>query len=141
MISINSSIFIQIINFLVLIFILNKVLYRPIRGILIERKNRFNGLEKDIDNYQGTAEEKEKDFNQGIKEARNKGLKEKEAILQEAADEEKKIIGEIQEKAQAELARVKDNIRRDTEEVRESLSKEIDDFAQEIGKKILGRAI
>ena len=40
------------------------------------------------------AEEKDAAFVAGIKEARAKGFKEKEALMQEAADEEKKIIAD-----------------------------------------------
>ena len=41
MINIDGSLFIQIANFLVLIWILNIVVYRPIRKILIERIARI----------------------------------------------------------------------------------------------------
>ncbi len=39
----------QMINFLILLFVLNTVLYRPIRNVLLERKNKFQGLEDGVE--------------------------------------------------------------------------------------------
>jgi len=48
MVEINASLFIQIANFLILIWALNKFLYKPIRQILSQRKSRISGLEGSI---------------------------------------------------------------------------------------------
>jgi len=45
----DASVFIQIINFLFLIWVLNLIIYKPIRNILIQRKEKFSGLEADIE--------------------------------------------------------------------------------------------
>ncbi len=39
---------IQIINFLIILWILNLILYRPIRNILRQRKEKIDGLEDDV---------------------------------------------------------------------------------------------
>lgn len=140
MVNVDFSIIIQIINFLVLIAVLNMVLYKPIRKILLERKDKINGLERHITDRNKEAEEKDKAFAAGIKAARIKGREYKESLLNEAADQEKAIIEKINEKAKAELSEVKEKIATDTQVVRESLQKDVDVFAEIIGNKILGRA-
>ena len=137
----DGSTFIQIINFVFLIWVLNVLLYKPIRQILAQRKEKIDGLELSIENSDKDAAEKDAAFATGIKEARAKGFKEKEALMQEASDEEKRIIAEINSKAQAELAEVRENIKKETEVARESLKKEVDNFANQIFLKILGRAV
>lgn len=137
----DSSTFIQIINFVFLIWVLNVLLYKPIRKILAQRKEKIDGLELSIETADKDAEEKDAAFAAGIKEARANGFKEKEALMQEATDEEKKIIAEINSKAQAELAEVRVNIKKEADVVRESLKKEVDNFANQIFLKILGRAV
>ena len=77
----------------------------------------------------------------GIKEARAKGLKEKEALVEEASDAEKQIVADLNKKAQAELAEIHGKIAEDVEKAKKSLQKEIASFANEIGQKILGRAV
>lgn len=141
MVSIDGSVFIQIVNFLVLIWILNIVLYRPIRNILLQRREKVSGLEGNIEAANTRMKEKDDAFSKGIKEARNKGLKEKDSLIREAEAEEKEIVGKINEKAQAELAQVKEKIAKEAQEVRDALMKEVDAFASDIGEKILGRAV
>jgi F-type H+-transporting ATPase subunit b len=141
MVSVDSSVFIQIVNFLFLVWVMNIVLYKPIRKVLIQRKGKVSGLEEDIRKSTQDAEEKEEAFAAGIREAKYGGLKEKEAILQEASKEEKQIIEEINKKAQANLAKVRSQIAKETEEAEVSLQKEVVAFANAIGEKILGRAI
>lgn len=141
MVNVDVSLLIQIINFIVLIWVLNLVLYKPIRNILIQRKEKVANLEKGAETSLQDAQAREAAFDQGIKEARAKGMKEKESFLQEAAEEEKRIVGEINAKAQADLAKVRDQIAKDAEAVGAALQKEVDGFAKAIGQKILGRAI
>jgi len=137
----DESVFIQMVNFLLIIWILNLVLYKPIRNILIQRKEKITGLDQNIETMNRDAKEKDDAFASGIKEARSKGLKEKEALLQEGADEEREIIEKINQKAQTDLAEMREKIAKDAEDVRTSLQKEIDAFANAIGEKILGRAV
>jgi F-type H+-transporting ATPase subunit b len=141
MVSVDVSLFVQIVNFLVLIWVLNLVLYKPIRKILIQRKEKVLALQQGAATSLEEAKAREAAFDQGIKAARAKGLKEKESFLQEAGDEEKRIVGEINAKAQAELAAVREKISKDAEAVRAALQGEVEEYAKAIGQKILGRAI
>lgn len=141
MVSVDWSIALQIVNFLVLIFLMNMVLYKPIRKILRERKEKISGLEQSIESLDGNAQEQDKAYGSGIKAARAKGQKEKEALMQTATDEEREIIDKINAKAQAELAEIKAKITEDTEAVRTALKDEVDNFADAITQKILGRAV
>jgi F-type H+-transporting ATPase subunit b len=135
----DVSLLIQIVNFIFLIWVLNLLLYRPIRKILTQRKEKIGGLELSIETSDKDAQEKDQAFAAGIKEARTRGLKEKEALMQQATEEEKSIIAEINRKAQAEFAEVRDKIKNDAEVAREILQKEVDNFADQICLKILGR--
>ena len=132
---------IQIINFLVILWILNLILYRPIRNILRQRKEKIDGLETSIETYNENAQEKDTAFAAGIKEARAKGLGEKEALLQAAAEEEKEIIAKVNEKAQAELADIREKISREAESAKDALQAKVDEFSSDICQKILGRTV
>ena len=48
MIDIDWTLFVQLLNFLVLVFLLNMVLFRPIRKIILSRKARLASFEEDI---------------------------------------------------------------------------------------------
>jgi F-type H+-transporting ATPase subunit b len=135
------SVLIQIANFIFLIWVLNLILYRPIRNVLLQRKQKISGLEESIESSNRDLQEKKDAFASAIKEARIKGRLEKESLLTAASEQEKKMIEKIHEKAQADLAEVRDKILKDAAKVRKSLLKEIDDFTESISKKILGRTV
>jgi len=135
------TLFVQIANFLLIVWVLNIVLFRPIRNILIQRKEKITSLEQNVETSDNEAKGKNEAFDLGIRDARAKGLSEKNALLNEAADEEREIVDKINQKAQADLAVVREKIAKDVEVVRASLQKEIDTFANAIGEKILGRAV
>ena len=139
MVSVDVSIVVQIVNFLLLIWILNMVLYKPIRKILLERKEKVAGLQGVIDGSDQEVIEKEQAYAEGVRQARAAGQKEKEALIQAAAEEEKAIIGKINESAQAELKVVKEKLGQEVGTVKAALEQEIDAFADAIGQKILGR--
>jgi F-type H+-transporting ATPase subunit b len=140
MVDINWTVSIQIINLLILIFALNIVVFKPIRKILLERKTKVAGMAKGIDTATREAGEIGQAFNIGLKEARAKGQKEKEAMIQAAAREEREIIGKIIDKARDELATVKLQVAKDVDAVKAALEKDVDTFADAITQKILGRA-
>ena len=136
----DESVFFQVANFLLLIFILNKILFKPIRNVLIQRKEKIQGLEERIDTFSKDLEEKEEAYAAGIKEARAKGMQAKAALMEAAGEEEKELIGKINNKAQADLAEVRAQITKNTEAVKASLLQEVDGFAEAISEKILGRS-
>jgi F-type H+-transporting ATPase subunit b len=141
MIKIDVSLVIQIVNFVFLIWILNRVMFKPIRQMLHQRKEKVAGLEKSIQTSIRDTNEKDESLVFGMKTAREKGLQERDALLSSAEEEENKIIRAIQVKAQEELAAVQEKIARDAEQVSASLHREIDGFAQSISRKILGRPV
>jgi F-type H+-transporting ATPase subunit b len=139
MVNINWTVIPQIVNFLVLIFVLNIVLYKPIRKILKERKTKVDGLTQGIETANRQAEEKDQAFSQGIRDARTQGQKEKEAMIQAAASEEREIVGRIMDQARADLEAVKSKIAKDVDAVKAALERDVDAFADAITQKILGR--
>ncbi len=131
----------QMANFLFLIWVLNMILYKPIRNVLRQRHQKVSGLEESISVCQKDVKDKEDAFMAAIRDARAKGMQKKEALMAAAATEEKRIIAAINAKAQADLAGVRERIVKDAEAARSSLMQEIDIFAEAIGHKILGRAL
>ncbi len=141
MVSIDYTLIIQIINFVVLIWALNLVLYRPIRGIINQRTEKVEGLETGIERFEQDVVDKDQAIKDGLKEARTKGVQEKETLENEAKELEKQKIEEINERARQDLAKVREQIARDMESARQSLEAEVDKFADDISQKILGRAV
>jgi len=137
----DASVIIQIANFLFLIGALNLILYRPIRKILSDRKEKIKGLGSSTENAVKSLHEKERTLAKAIKDARARGLKEKETLVTQAEAEERKLIEAINARAQSELEQTRQKIAGEAEAVRQSLQRQVETFASEITKKILGRAV
>jgi F-type H+-transporting ATPase subunit b len=50
LISINETLIVQVISFLIFLFIINRVMFRPLRKVMEERKTHIDSLQQDIDN-------------------------------------------------------------------------------------------
>jgi F-type H+-transporting ATPase subunit b len=135
------SVGIQVINFLFLIFVLNLLLFRPIRRILRERRDKIKGMESAIDNDDRSVQEKNAAFEKAIRDARAKGLKEKETLVKQAEEEERRQIESINSKGLAEMEEIRRQIGADAERARQALQPQVAAFAKEITQKILGRAV
>ena len=130
----------QMINFLILLFILNTVLYKPIRNVILERKAKVDGLEKGVEKASGDLDSQKDAYKNGLKQARSEGLRKKEGFIEEATAEEKEIIDQINKKAQANFAAIKAQVAEETGQARNALEAEVEAYAKAIGEKILGRA-
>lgn len=136
----DISLVYQMVNFLILLFVLNLVLYKPIRKVLLERKAKIKGMEKEAEKAATDLVAGEESYKEGLKAARSEGLKEKETFIEQASAEEKEILDQINKKAQANLAQIRQQVAEETQKARESLEKDVEVYAKAIGEKILGRA-
>ena len=141
MISVSPFLFVQMANFILLIFILNAILYKPIRNSLIARKKKIQDAEEAIEGAKQSADEAGQTFKTKMGDAKMKGHQEKEALKQAGQDEEKRLVDEVNQKAQAELETVRAQIAKDAESARGKLKGEIKAFSAAIAEKILGRAV
>ena len=141
MIDINYTLFIQIANFLVLMWILNVIFYRPIQNMLAERAKKMSDMNSGIDGARQGVKQQADSLRKGLEKARREGMVQKEALVKAGAEEEKKIIAEINAKAQKEMEKMREQVAADVAKAEAQLSREVSVFAQAIGEKILGRAI
>jgi len=140
-IQINVTVIIQIINFLILLFILNALLYKPVIAKIREREARIRKDREKTAELDGQVQQHEIRHQQELAAARQSGTQEKNALLAEAKKKEAQIL----DKARVEAARIVDemkaSIRVEAEEVRKALKAEMTPLARSISEKILGRPV
>ncbi|MBI4767596.1 MAG: ATP synthase F0 subunit B [Deltaproteobacteria bacterium] len=141
MINIDQSLIYQIINFLLLLLILNALLYKPIRNILKQRAEKVSGLAAEAQKAQADMIQKEQDYQNRLQQARKEGFEQKNLFKLEGQEEEKRLLQQANQKIEAELTQNRQQITRQVEEARKKLSGEVASFSQEIAQKILGRKI
>ncbi len=141
MLDIDITCIVQIVNFLFLLVVMNAILYRPLRKIMAERREKVSGIERDIEGLTKNANQKLEDFKAKLQDAHVRGNKDKETLKSQAAAEEKQVTTKAREDADAYKAQMSAQVAQDVKATREQLKAQVSSFASEIAGKILGRAV
>jgi F-type H+-transporting ATPase subunit b len=141
MIDIDWTLFMQIANFLLLVFLLNMVLFRPIRETLKERQNLFSGLQSDVSSLCETEQSVRQDIQSELLSARKSGVNKRDMLKQEGSAMEAGMMEKAKAEADAEMARMADKIKSDVAAAREALSPQAQSFALDLAAKILGMEV
>jgi F-type H+-transporting ATPase subunit b len=131
----------QIINFLVLVYLLNVVLFRPIRKSLKERQERLLAYETAAAELAAQSQGIAGEIQEKLAAARREGLGEKEGLRQEGSQAEASLLEKVKQEVDAEWTRVEKKIKQDIDKARKSLKTQAQSFAQVMAAKILGSEI
>ena len=141
MIDIDWTLYAQIINFLLLVFLLNVVLFRPIRNALKERQAKLLAQETEINLLTDQGRSLEDEIKEELAAARRDGAGARESLKQEGAQAEATLLEEVKRQAELEWATVEKKIKADMAKARASLKTQAQSFAQLLATKILGREL
>jgi F-type H+-transporting ATPase subunit b len=141
MIDIDWTLYAQIINFLLLVFLLNVVLFRPIRKALRERQAKLLAQETEINVLTDKGRSLEDEIKEELAAARRAGAGARETLKQEGAQAETTLLEEVKRQAELEWATVEKKIKADMAKARASLQTQAQSFAQLLATKILGREL
>lgn len=141
MIQLNFTLFIQLINFLALLFILNAILYKPILAKMREREAQIRKDREKALELEGNVRLQENQHQEALTKARQTAAQEKAELIADAKKKESAVL----EKARAEASRIVDDmkaaIQAEATEVRKTLKAQMTPLAESITAKILGRAV
>jgi F-type H+-transporting ATPase subunit b len=138
---INSSLWIQIVNFLILLILLNVLLFKPIRNILAKRNAAFESLSKAIDDFKNRLEASRIAIEKSMLLARKEGLAEKDALKNQGLKEENGILQQTSSVVEEKIGKARSDIELQMVEIRKRLEKDVPDFSIELAEKILGRSV
>ena len=141
MIDIDWTLFAQIINFLLLVFLLNVVLFRPIRNALRDRQAKLLAQEAEINLLTDQNRSLEEEILEELAAARRAGAGARETLKQEGAQAEATLLEEVKHQVEVEWAAVEKKIKADMAKARKSLQTQAQSFAQLLATKILGREL
>lgn len=141
MIDIDWTLLVQIFNFLLLVYLLNLFLFRPLRQGLKHRQAMIDGYEGDIAKLgveeQGLLSEVEG----RLTDARREGLSQREGLRLEGSQAEASLLEQVKQEVDAEWAQVSKKITTDVAKARKSLAAQAQEFAQGLAAKLVGREL
>jgi len=141
MISLDYSLGFQIINFLLLILVLNRLLYRPIMGIIDTRTKKFEASEAEINRLQETVEQKASAYEEKLRLARASAVEHNNGIIRQGAEEAKELIAAARAEIPVLMEQFQARMEAEIGEAKRILTEHSRSFSFEIAEKVLGRGI
>ena len=139
MISLDLSVVYQIVLFLVLCFVLSKVLFRPYLKLLEEREGKTAGARQDTDKLEREGARLKTLYEERIAHAQAAGGAAKEAILQEARQRREQVLNQARQEAAATLELARRELASQGAGERQLAAAEAATVARQMASKILGR--
>jgi len=141
MVSLDYTILIQMANFIVLIFILKKLLYAPILGAMNERKERMEESDGEVKRLKQEVEQKFSEYEERVRLAKLDAMEQRNAIVKEGADLAKSMIEAVRGEIPALMEQFNARITREVDAARAILRSQSRKISLEIAEKVLGRSI
>lgn len=131
----------QAINFLLLLFILQRFAYKPLVGMLDERSRR---IRSDLDEARKLREEGERDretYRQQLSRSRDEARSVLEEANNVAARIREQAILDAEQQNAVTLQRARDEIAREKEHAIAELRREVGDLAIRVATQVVGRSL
>ena len=141
MITIDTTMVIQILNILILIVVLNAVLYKPVRTILAKRKEKLAELSNEIDTFKKNAELRQEEINRKLSDARSRAKEELDKAKSSAQAVSAENLTAVRQETTAEKNTQLEEIQKQFADAQQQLQGQVDSFASDMAAKILGRAV
>lgn len=141
MISVDWTLGLQFVNFIILLLILNKMLYRPLKNIMAERREAIEGSHERANSLEADIEEKMQRYQQQLNEAKAAANVERNKLKKAATEEEAKILSQAQGKATQRLQAIKAQVGEEATAASQTLKSDAESLAGQIATKILGREL
>jgi F-type H+-transporting ATPase subunit b len=141
MISINATLLVQIINLLVLIFILNKLMYKPISKMVAERTATLKGGIAEAASLRERAEDTQADYKRQLHQGRQEVRDRLEEVRRKTEAEANQVIEEAQSKARVQADEMVANIQREMDQARGEIRAQAESVAKHMAARILGREV
>ena len=141
LISINATLFFQLISFLIFLFIINRLMFRPLRNVMDERDNHIDKIQQDIVDTKNEFENLTNQLQQQESAVKGEAFK----LQKEIEDTGQQKAAEILNSAIQEIETLKDRAQKavDTQisEARKDAIRESEALAVSIIEKVLDRRL
>ena len=137
----DGSLVFVLLLFLLFVFVMNRLLFRPIGRILDQRQTLTVGAANDARAAARRYEMRLNEYEVTIRQARAESYKRLEAQRAAALEARRLVVEAAKQQTAAEIAQAKAEIQRQAEQARTTLATESQQIAEDISRTILGRTV
>lgn len=141
MITMDITLVIQMVNMFVLMFLLNAIIYKPVRKILRERTAKMQGMQDDVAKLQDNARRRQEEVDKKMALASGKAKSALDAARAEAQMAGDAKIAAIKAEADSEKDTQMAEVKAQIVNAGKELQANLDGFATAMAGKILGRSL
>jgi len=141
MISINATLFVQVGLFLILLFVMNRIMIQPIHRIINERDERLRLKREELSAIQAEIRRLAADYEAELRRADEEARQSQLAMKSEANDEARKMVMTAQEQVNAVQEKVRSEVARELAVAREKLREQAEMLSRSVTEKVLGRSV
>lgn len=141
MIELNLSFVIQLINFGILVLVLNVFLFKPIRKVLADRRQVIDSAREKTVSVDAEVQSKMTQYEARLHEAKAEAGARRAESLKVAQAEEAALLEKARKQASNSLASIRERVAKEAGEARELLKKQAEVLSGDICEKILGRSL
>lgn len=137
----DGTLFLHIAIILLMVFLLNRMLFRPVNRVLEERDKHTHGRSNEAHETVRRVEQSLLRYENSLREARAEGYQLLERQQAEAAEERRRRLSHVREEVDASVGEQKRVIMEQSEVARLSLEGEARRAAATISAQVLGRPV
>ena len=141
MIELNLAFFVQLVNFGILVLVLNIFLYKPIRKVLADRRQVVDGAREKAAAVDLEVQEKMALYEVRLREAKAVASERRAESLKQAQAEETSVLEKARAEATVSLATIRDRVAKEAADARVLLKQQAELLSVDISEKILGRSL
>jgi F-type H+-transporting ATPase subunit b len=141
LISVDKSLIVQFVNFFILLFILQRLLYKP---FLAKMEERSNAIKQSLDQAEAARAEalRQQEENEAkLRASYAEAAAIREQAIKEAAEESRKHIETAQAQARRLVDDTKAQLDGEVRRAREELRREVSDLAVAVAEKLVRRTL
>jgi F-type H+-transporting ATPase subunit b len=141
MIEINLTIIIQVLQFLIVVFILNRLLFRPISQVIHERQQKIVTWEENTQRLQNTASSRLENYEKQLREEKIRARQKQEQLKQELKEKKEENLRAVAAEAAQIVSSTQQALAAEREKLRLELSRQATELSQILVEKVLGRRL
>ena len=139
LISINETLIVQIISFLIFLFIINRIMFRPLRHVMDERKSHIDQIQQDIDNAHSEYETLTDQIKTRENEVRNEASQQRLQLTAKGQQQANDIIASTREEINALKIKTEEEVDHQMEVARKRIQTEAEDLSKKVIAAVLHR--
>lgn len=141
MITLDLAFVVQIVNFGLLVLILNIFLYKPIRALLAQRRQEIQSARERTIAVDEQVQAKVAEYEARLREAKAEVSAKRAESVKGAQVEEAALLGRARQEATASISAIRERMAKESADARVLLKKQVDALSNDICEKILGRGL